>query len=334
MLRYWPGILGALLALVVLLPGPVAADSSSNLRGQASELAQQNQDLAAQSRGVVLELYSLDSQLARERARLVDLRVRTAAVKADLAVARTQLKVARHSLSRVRLSLARRLALLYEQGDSDPLAVVLGASSVADALANLESMNRIADQDRAVIVQTRKASRTATGLTRKLTRKEHDLQALTDEAAQSTLVLEQSRSQKANYLARVTGLQQLNAASIASLQQQALAVESKARELALAASTSPATPTQIGPGGGTMTVVATGYAMSGTTATGAPTGWGVVAVDPSVIPLGTRMEIPGYGSGVAADTGGAIQGATIDLWFPTVAQARLWGRRTVTITLH
>ena len=240
MLRYWPGILGALLALVVLLPGPVAADSSSNLRGQASELAQQNQDLAAQSRGVVLELYSLDSQLARERARLVDLRVRTAAVKADLAVARTQLKVARHSLSRVRLSLARRLALLYEQGDSDPLAVVLGASSVADALANLESMNRIADQDRAVIVQTRKASRTATGLTRKLTRKEHDLQALTDEAAQSTLVLEQSRSQKADYLARVTGLQQLNAASIASLQQQALAVESKARELALAASTSPA----------------------------------------------------------------------------------------------
>jgi 3D (Asp-Asp-Asp) domain-containing protein len=334
MRRYWPAILGAVLAIVGLLPGPVAADSSSNLRGRASELAQQNQDLAAQSRGVVLELYSLDSQLARERARLVDLRVRTAAVKADLAVARTQLKVARHSLSRVRLSLARRLALLYEQGDSDPLAVVLGASSVADALANLESMNRIADQDRAVIEQTRKARRRATGLTRKLTTKEHDLQALTDEAAQSTLVLEQSRSQKANYLARLTGLQQLNAGSIASLQQQALAVESKARELALAASTSPAAPTQIGPGGRTMTVVATGYAMSGTTATGAPTGWGVVAVDPSVIPLGTRMEIPGYGSGVAADTGGAIQGATIDLWFPTVAQARLWGRRTVTITLH
>jgi septal ring factor EnvC (AmiA/AmiB activator) len=138
MLRYWPGILGALLALVVLLPGPVAADSSSNLRGRASGLAQQNHDLAAQSRGVVLELYSLDSQLARERARLVDLRVRTAAVKADLAVARTQLRVARHSLSRARLSLARRLALLYEQGDSDPLAVVLGASSVADALANLD----------------------------------------------------------------------------------------------------------------------------------------------------------------------------------------------------
>jgi cystine transport system substrate-binding protein len=46
------------------------------------------------------------------------------------------------------------------------------------------------------------------------------------------------------------------------------------------------------------------------------------------------MTIPGYGSGVAADTGSAVRGATIDLWFPTVVQARAWGRRTVTITLR
>ena len=83
-----------------------------------------------------------------------------------------------------------------------------------------------------------------------------------------------------------------------------------------------------------MTVVATGYSVDGTTATGLPAGWGTIAVDPSLIPLGTRMTIPGYGSGVAADTGSAVQGATIDLWFPSLAQARAWGRRTVTITLH
>jgi 3D (Asp-Asp-Asp) domain-containing protein len=58
-----------------------------------------------------------------------------------------------------------------------------------------------------------------------------------------------------------------------------------------------------------------------------------VAVDPSVIPLGSRLGIPGYGLGVAADTGGAIQGARIDLWFPTVAQAHAWGSRVVTITV-
>jgi len=81
-------------------------------------------------------------------------------------------------------------------------------------------------------------------------------------------------------------------------------------------------------------VSSTGYALTGITATGVPVGWGVVAVDPAVIPLGTRLTIPGYGEGVAADTGGAVRGAVIDLWFPSIAQARAWGRRTVTVTLH
>ena len=83
-----------------------------------------------------------------------------------------------------------------------------------------------------------------------------------------------------------------------------------------------------------MTVVATGYSGTGATATGLATGWGVVAVDPSVIPLGTRMSIPGYGTGVAADVGSGVSGAMIDLWFPSDAQARSWGRRTVTISLN
>ena len=77
---------------------------------------------------------------------------------------------------------------------------------------------------------------------------------------------------------------------------------------------------------------AIGYSLRGTTATGLPVGHGIVAVDPSVIPLGTRLSVPGYGDAVAADTGSAIRGAVIDLWFPTVAEAHAWGRRTVTIT--
>jgi 3D (Asp-Asp-Asp) domain-containing protein len=46
------------------------------------------------------------------------------------------------------------------------------------------------------------------------------------------------------------------------------------------------------------------------------------------------MFVPGYGEAVAADTGSAVQGATIDLWFPSSAAARRWGRQTVVITLR
>ena len=81
-------------------------------------------------------------------------------------------------------------------------------------------------------------------------------------------------------------------------------------------------------------MTSTGYVLRGRTSSGVPTGPGVVAVDPSVIPLGTRLTVPGYGEAIAADTGGSVIGNTIDLWFPTLAQAHAWGRRTVTITIR
>ena len=333
-LRAWPIVLGTLLALSSLVPGTVAADSASSIRERASQLSQQNADLAGRSRGALLDLYALDSKLANERTRLVALRIRTAEIRAERAAAQEGLRVARHSLSVSQLALASRLQLLYEQGDSDPLAVILGASSVDEALNSLDSLNRLADQDRLVIEQTRSAKQRLTRITRALATRERALQSLADQAAQSTLELEGARAERSSYLASLASQRRLTAGAISALQQQALAVEAKSRQIASVASARPAPAIEPRLGGGTLTVTATGYAINGHTATGAPTGWGIVAVDPSVIPLGTRMTIPGYGSGVAADTGSAVRGATIDLWFPSLAQARAWGRRTVTITLH
>ncbi len=81
-------------------------------------------------------------------------------------------------------------------------------------------------------------------------------------------------------------------------------------------------------------VDAVAYYLPGKTALGVPVGKGVVAVDPKLIPLGTKLHVPGYGPGLAADVGYAIKGRVIDLWFPTTAKARNWGRRTVTITIY
>jgi uncharacterized protein YabE (DUF348 family) len=80
-----------------------------------------------------------------------------------------------------------------------------------------------------------------------------------------------------------------------------------------------------------LTMVATGYSGGGNTATGDAVRVGCAAVDPSVIPLGTRLFIPGYGQAIADDVGGAIVGNRIDLYFSTEEQARQFGRRTVTV---
>jgi 3D (Asp-Asp-Asp) domain-containing protein len=60
---------------------------------------------------------------------------------------------------------------------------------------------------------------------------------------------------------------------------------------------------------------------------------GVCATDPRVIPLGTRFDVPGFGSCVAADTGSSVVGATIDIWMPG-AQASVYGSQTITITFR
>ena len=81
-------------------------------------------------------------------------------------------------------------------------------------------------------------------------------------------------------------------------------------------------------------VDAVAYYLPGKTAFGLPVRKGVVAVDPRFIPLGTKLQVPGYGPSLAADVGTAIKGRLIDLWFPSTAEARDWGRRTVTITIY
>lgn len=59
----------------------------------------------------------------------------------------------------------------------------------------------------------------------------------------------------------------------------------------------------------------------------------IIAVDPSVIPLGTKVYVEGYGYAVAADTGRAIKGNKIDVFFATKAEAYSWGRKTVKIKI-
>jgi 3D (Asp-Asp-Asp) domain-containing protein len=85
-----------------------------------------------------------------------------------------------------------------------------------------------------------------------------------------------------------------------------------------------------------MEMIATAYTAycagcDGMTAIGRRAGKGIVAVDPRVIPIGTRLYIPGYGLAVAGDTGGDIVGNRIDLGFDSQREAMLFGRRDVKV---
>jgi 3D (Asp-Asp-Asp) domain-containing protein len=86
--------------------------------------------------------------------------------------------------------------------------------------------------------------------------------------------------------------------------------------------------------GEAMIFESTAYTSYGTkTATGTTPRKGTVAVDPNVIPLGTKLYIEGYGYAVAEDTGGRIKGRIIDVYFESQAECVAWGRRSVKVRI-
>ena len=87
------------------------------------------------------------------------------------------------------------------------------------------------------------------------------------------------------------------------------------------------------------TMNATAYTGGGLTAMGLTpvrnlSGISTIAVDPSVIPLGTKVYIPGYGNAICSDTGGLIKGNIIDLYMNSKSESLNWGRRTVTLYIR
>ena len=340
----------AAFALVVLAaPALGLAGSTQSASTQsASTLRAQNLQLAAKKRAAVLQLYSLQEQLSATQVRIASLNQKADSLRAERASLVHQLGIAKAGSRLAQTQLARRLRMLYEQGNVEPLEIVFGAKNLDEALSSLDNLSRVTGQSEDVLRQLKTARVQLAATSSKLAARQRALTSATQQAQAQAAALAQTRAARASYISSLAAQRRLNDSQISSLVAAAQAAQARTERLATLAAASPpasasgsaslasatvAPPAPVA-GAHELTVTATGYALSGTTATGLPVGWGVVAVDPSMIPLGTHMTIPGYGEAVAADTGGSVVGATIDLWFPSTAQANAWGRRTVTIVLH
>ena len=81
-----------------------------------------------------------------------------------------------------------------------------------------------------------------------------------------------------------------------------------------------------------ITVSATAYSGDGITATGTVPKWGTIAVDPTIIPYGTKVYIPQFDQYfIAEDCGGGIKGNKIDIFMNSESQCNSWGKRTIDI---
>jgi peptidoglycan DL-endopeptidase CwlO len=354
--RRWPLLCAALAAGVLITgstPSTGGAETAPNLGAQATALGR------AES-AALLQLYAAESSLTRAHADLGRLEERSAQLARAEQSARRQTEIVRRSLSASQKRVAMLLRDLYAQGEPDPLAVILGATSLDEAMAGIEGLSRATALNERLGIEAEQRARRLERLRAHLAGQRESLNGARSAARASAGRLAVAVAGRRDTLTALRRSQSLTLERLTALEARAREAErisgdittssAQAVDASLQASAdapTPAatsappaetsdTPSPVTAPAGTRTLIvdAVAYHLSGTTASGLPVGVGVIAVDPTVIPLGTRVLVPGYGPAVAADVGTAIKGNIIDLWMPTTAQARGWGRRTVTITIY
>jgi len=334
--------------LVVLLPLAAAAVMVPGVRGAGpggttGALRSLDARLAARQHSAALDLYSLDNRLERARARLSSLEQESRTLAAERATLTAELGVARRGAVIAQSRLAERVRLLYEQDQVNSLEVMLGSSSFDDALTRLDNLETILARDREIASDVASTTARLHSTERGLAARRAALDTATRNAAATAGALEAARSARAAFISSLAERRRLTQRQIDQVVSRARFAERRSAMLAPVTTTgsTPALAEVAAPdpgapatAGTSLTVSASAYSLPGFTASGLRVGWGVAAVDPRVIPLGTRFFVPGYGEAVAADVGTAVLGPMIDLWFPTFAQAAAWGRQTVTIVIH
>jgi len=336
--------------LTASLPARGGADTAPALRARVDALRSESAASARAEHRALLALYAAEAAVGRARREEALLEARSRALAARGETTRRRADAVRRSLQVSQARVAEVLEVLYVEGEADPLAAVLGASSLDEVLTALESLERAGKQNHRLAAEARDRGRRLADLQRELARRREALDAARAQATAASWQLERA---VASTRATVRGIRRRGAVTeqrISSLLEEARAAERASARITRsanadttvapaadsAATSVPAVTASPAAADGTRTlrVDAVAYHLPGRTASGLPVGPGIVAVDPLVIPLGTRMFIPGYGPGIAADTGTAIKGNIIDLWMPSTAAARGWGRKTVTITIY
>ncbi len=301
----------------------------------------------------LLQLYAAESELARARSTASSLHSRSQMLRQEEASVQRRTQIVQRALALSQQRLASLLRTLYVEGSPDPIAIILGASSIDEAVTGIDELARAAALNRGLAAEAAGRARSLARLRSELVRRRSRLDAAVSASHAATARLTAAVSARQQTVASIRSRRSFSERRLIALQTRAQAAERRSETLTGASTQQTTTAAVAETDAGTTTVAqpaparasapagthalvvdAVAYHLPGNTASGLPVGVGVVAVDPTVIPLGTRLFVPGYGPAVAADVGSAVKGAIIDLWMPSTKQALAWGRRTVTITVY
>lgn len=272
---------------------------------------------------IVRDVVTLDSEINGLTGRLAELEARSAALGERVGRIDGEIASRRSRLAAKRAALAARVRNLYVNGGRNSLVMLLSSEGVDEFFKRSEYLEKVNRRDAQLVTAVKaEAGKLEESLAR-LKEGKAEVDRVAADLESRRLRLFESRAEKQALLARA-------GERAPEVEERSRQVESKMEQLNPAPSGRPT--------GRSLLMVATAYSpeepgLTDHTATGLRAQRGVVAVDPRVIPLGTRVHVEGYGNAIAADTGSAIKGNRIDLCFDTLAECNAYGRRMVRVEI-
>lgn len=319
-----------ILALIFTMSSSVLASPASSTSDALKQTQKNKEDLQAKVQNLnskiddVLKKIDINKQDMNKLAK-------------DMTDSETNLKLTEDKLKSQQGLLQKRVRAMYMNGKISYLQIIFSSHNFSDLLSNINVFNSVLKFNDNIIKNVEDEKSNVLKQKESLSAASKKLDALKRSNEATLANLNSDINEEKSLLAKTTEKEKELVAKKAE--------EDEAAQKAAAASnhSQPSgtsvvllgAPTKAGT---TISVLATGYSIAGYTSSGSlavrnPSGYSTIAVDPRIIPMGTKVYVDGYGYAIASDTGGAIVGYRVDLFFSTEADALNWGARTVQVRI-
>ena len=343
------------LTCVLLVSGTVVAhaqtskDALHTVQQELEQKANEKNSINNEIEQIKKDMDDLQSFITQNRVALEDTQKRIVATQQLIEQKKEEIVVLQDKIHNRKGVMKNRLVAMQKDDNLNVVVnVILESKNVADLINRASAVTTLLNADKDIMTdqendlkqiemdkeEIAKHEEQLEVEQENLTKQQAELNLNLQKRQESLTVMQQKYSQVDQEMA---GIQ----AQLAEAQAKVRQEQEAARSMAAASTAAPvATPAPTGQTGTEMYVTSTAYSHE---SSGSITRMGhnikenpnmkLIAVDPPVIPLGSRVWVEGYGVAIAGDTGGAIKGHKIDVLMPNNAQAYAWGRKTVKIVV-
>ena len=318
LIKFFISAVAAIIILQLLIP-PIKTISAVTLQELSNEISQ----LTGDEENLVEEIVSTEALIKIKKDEIASLGERIGTMELELMDLNNERQKLKLSMDEKMEKLKERIVYSYKYSKNNVLKLIVSAGDLNEFFSNLYILRNIMRRDAELLDEIRLDKESYDRILRKSEEKKNELETVKTQKEDEQKKLEENLAKNDELLNQVKGQRQNVQKTLADIRARIAEIQPEGVVLA-----------------GEWQMVATAYYSGGgglngdgVTATGLRARKGIVAVDPRVIPLGTKVFIEGYGVALAADTGGWIKGNRIDLCLETLEECYRYGRRKIYVYL-